>query len=457
MALYYISAQRGSDNNNGTSPVTPWVTINKAVGEVAPGDTVYIGPGTYREKITLITSGVAGNPITWYPDPNAKYVIGDKPGIVRVTGCGEDEMPTDGIVWNYNGKDYNTLGASDGRIYIDGSSDNYTISAGSGTERIAINVVAHGYSGFYYGTNINCISLSGYCGFYSSINTNCLSLSGYYGFYSSINTNCLSLGGLLGFHYGTNANCLSLGGNWGFHYGTNTNCMAMGVYYAFEGNGSYTFSHCRAIACLNGFYGISTSNKMDISTCSYVWCQNNYRMGGYTTENGSLAKVVIFDLLKFAEAFKPLLQFDRNDGDNTVSVGDIDILGYVRRLGSGIIDIGPFEHSLVTPDFDNYKTQEPAIKIERAGMQRFTFFADGGKEFTRKVWVKWSGYASIDKPQMVIDGAHIERMETTATGDGTDWEQLTVSATPTVGGEIELYLYSRDTNASAVTYFSDLE
>ena len=90
-------------------------------------------------------------------------------------------------------------------------------------------------------------------------------------------------------------------------------------------------------------------------------------------------------------------------------------------------------------------------------MQRFTFFADGGKEFTRKVWVKWSGYASIDKPQMVIDGAHIERMETTATGDGTDWEQLTVSATPTVGGEIELYLYSRDTNASAVTYFSDLE
>lgn len=76
MATYYVSPS-GNDSNNGLSADAshasnkPWLTIGKALGAsgIASGDTVYIGPGTYREAVTVaMTSAVAetsvlGDPI----------------------------------------------------------------------------------------------------------------------------------------------------------------------------------------------------------------------------------------------------------------------------------------------------------------------------------------------------------------------------------------------------------
>ncbi|MDD5487241.1 MAG: hypothetical protein PHW65_06785, partial [Dehalococcoidales bacterium] len=306
-------------------------------------------------------------------------------------------------------------------------------------------------------TNTNCVAIGGQYGFNQGTNTNCVAIGGQYGFNQGTNTNCVAIGGLDGFNQGTNTNCVAIGGYYGFNQGTNTNCVAIGGYYGFNGSGTYTFKNCRAVACYYGFYGTSTSNKMDISTCSYVWCRTNYRTGSYTTEDGSLAKAVIFDLLKLVEAFQPLLQFNLDDGDNTVTVPDFDILGYVRRLGDGNIDIGPYEHSIVYPEFTTIKTVLPSVKIERAGQQKFTFFADGEKEFSRSIYVKWSNVAADKKPQLIAKGLTITTQTATATGNGTEWEKLTVTATPSVDGEVELYLYARDTAANAVVYFSDLE
>ena len=90
-------------------------------------------------------------------------------------------------------------------------------------------------------------------------------------------------------------------------------------------------------------------------------------------------------------------------------------------------------------------------------MEKFTFWAEGGEEFTKSVWVKWSNYAGANKPQLIAKGKHISDQTDTATGDGSDWEELTISATPSADGEIELFIYARDVDAGAVTYFSDLE
>jgi len=474
MAAYYVSAQRGNDENNGTSSATPWLTITKAIGVVAAGDTVYIGAGTYREKPSLATAGSDGNPITWIPDPSAKYVTGDNPGRVRITGCDADEYPTSGVVWDFNAKTYNTLGSLDGRCYIDGSSNNYSVSPGNITAAICINVVSHGNYGFSRGTNTNCIAVGGDRGFHQGTNTNCIAIGGYYGFNQATNTNCIVIGGYYGFNQGTNTNCIAIGGNYGFYQATNTNCIAIGGYYGFRqgtntnciavggnfgfnGSSAHTFSYCRAVACYYGFYGDSTANKMNIATCSWVWCSINFCAGGYTTEDGSAAKAIIYDLAKLAEALKPVYQFNLDDGDDGASAGDFDILGHVRRLGDGSIDIGAIEHSLIDTDFTTYKTQSPAVKISRKGMEKFTFWAESGKEFTKSVWVKWSNYAGADKPQLIAKGKHIADQTDTATGDGSDWEELTVSATPSADGEIELFIYARDVDASAITYFSDLE
>lgn len=61
---YYV-ATNGSDANNGTSVSTPFLTIQKAAFTAQAGDTVTIRGGTYRETVTPIHSGNAGNKITY--------------------------------------------------------------------------------------------------------------------------------------------------------------------------------------------------------------------------------------------------------------------------------------------------------------------------------------------------------------------------------------------------------
>lgn len=75
MATYYVS-KSGNDANNGLGPDAshasnkPWLTFAKALGAagIASGDTVYIGPGVYREQVTVaMTSATAETRIVGDP------------------------------------------------------------------------------------------------------------------------------------------------------------------------------------------------------------------------------------------------------------------------------------------------------------------------------------------------------------------------------------------------------
>jgi len=51
--VYYVNADTGDDTRTKTSakdPATPWKTLQHAEDQIAPGDTVYIAPGTYSES-----------------------------------------------------------------------------------------------------------------------------------------------------------------------------------------------------------------------------------------------------------------------------------------------------------------------------------------------------------------------------------------------------------------------
>ncbi len=63
-ATYYVDTA-GNDKANGAL-ATPWKTINHAMSTAAPGDTILIKGGVYREhvKVTTGAGGSAGNPIT---------------------------------------------------------------------------------------------------------------------------------------------------------------------------------------------------------------------------------------------------------------------------------------------------------------------------------------------------------------------------------------------------------
>jgi hypothetical protein len=54
-AEYYV-AKTGSDNNPGTQG-KPWLTIQKAANTLVAGDTVFVSPGTYDERVSTKTNG----------------------------------------------------------------------------------------------------------------------------------------------------------------------------------------------------------------------------------------------------------------------------------------------------------------------------------------------------------------------------------------------------------------
>ncbi len=70
---YYV-APGGSDSDSGTIDA-PWATFTHAVGELTPGDTLYVREGTYSERLIPTVSGKAGNVITIAALPRETPVI----------------------------------------------------------------------------------------------------------------------------------------------------------------------------------------------------------------------------------------------------------------------------------------------------------------------------------------------------------------------------------------------
>ena len=72
------------------------LTLNGAEDiPVAAGDTVFVGPGVYREKLSIDVSGILGSPITYVADTSGENTdsVG---GIVRVTGSDNDQSAARG-------------------------------------------------------------------------------------------------------------------------------------------------------------------------------------------------------------------------------------------------------------------------------------------------------------------------------------------------------------------------
>ena len=81
----------GGDNGwDGLAWVSRKLTLNGVEDTpVAATDIVYVGPGVYRELLTLDISGAAGQPITYIGDVTGEHTDGIG-GIVRITGSDDD-------------------------------------------------------------------------------------------------------------------------------------------------------------------------------------------------------------------------------------------------------------------------------------------------------------------------------------------------------------------------------
>ena len=108
MATYYVGIG-GNDANDGTSWSSRKLTLNGAEDiPVAAGDTVYVGPGTYRERLTCDVGGSDGSPITYIGDYDGSHTDGVG-GIVRVTASNDDKVVARSTIVIMNGKAYRTF------------------------------------------------------------------------------------------------------------------------------------------------------------------------------------------------------------------------------------------------------------------------------------------------------------------------------------------------------------
>lgn len=93
MTTYYVGAG-GNNGNAGTSWALRKATLNGAEDiPLVAGDIVYVGPGNWRELLTVDVAGGAGNPITYIGDYLGTNTDGVG-GVVRITGSDNDQTAT---------------------------------------------------------------------------------------------------------------------------------------------------------------------------------------------------------------------------------------------------------------------------------------------------------------------------------------------------------------------------
>ncbi len=121
--IYYVRTS-GSDENDGLSPDTAFLTIQKAVNTAQAGDFIFVGAGTYQEEVSFPNSGTQDNPIVVVADVEGEYT-GDA-GEVVIEGVnygfvidGQDNIKIYG---------FTLRGASLANIYLNNTSNIYLSS-----------------------------------------------------------------------------------------------------------------------------------------------------------------------------------------------------------------------------------------------------------------------------------------------------------------------------------------
>lgn len=148
----------GNDGNTGLSWAQRKLTLNGVEDTpVVAGDTVYVGPGTYRETLTCDVSGGAGAPISYIGDYTGANTDGVG-GVVRITGSDNDQTAARASCVVATSKNYRTFqgfrmdGCSAGVVVITTGATNWTVSQ---CYVVGINTAAG--SGFIFNGTVSAI------------------------------------------------------------------------------------------------------------------------------------------------------------------------------------------------------------------------------------------------------------------------------------------------------------
>ncbi len=159
--VFYVRQTVGDDANDGLSPNKAWRSMSMLGNAMRAGDNAYVGPGLYREEVTLANSGTADAWITLIADTTGAYT-GDPAGVVMVTGAEAIderifvEQPTRGV-FAAPSPEQRVLGI----VEMDGPQNRYKSVRGTRAYlkdgARALEVVAGQPSSFFYDRDVKAV------------------------------------------------------------------------------------------------------------------------------------------------------------------------------------------------------------------------------------------------------------------------------------------------------------
>jgi len=499
MAIYYVS-KSGDDANNGLGPNAahasnkPWLTIGKALGAsgIASGDTVYIGPGVYREQVTIaMTSATAETSVLGDPRNRQGFKDGSAvlvpPGEVRWTAFDDADDKTlpsgSSPLITFAGRDYLTFrymtlcgGKSTTAQLINAASESHNITFtdckiihGTDPVRNAIVVTAA------FATALNwlfdrCVFLASSAYWFN------LTLTRGTGDDYDANfviQNSLAAGAATGF-----CNVVSTGAGANFGGGVivrnNTILLPYTIFCGdanlsttypckLEGNLIFTPGYaCRAASLTSPAYLTEDYNifngaarlNVDAGANTIVNTYADLVHLGESAWNGGMPRPFFMPT-----ADSPFLGF----GD----AGDAPAYDFLNRIrpGGGAITkaVGALErHDVATKETSVVDAADASIKLTGPSDQDI-YVPVNAESTTISIKARYDSgtYGGTNYPQAILlDASEIgvaTETETATVSASDAWETLTFSAiTPTAKGVVRIRLVNRSTAAAGICYFDTL-
>ena len=463
MTTYFVG-KGGNDGNTGLSWAQRFLTLNAAEDEpVAANDTVYVGPGVYREQLTCDVSGSSGQPITYIGDVSGENTDGVG-GIVRITGSDNDQSGTRTYCVTSNAKTYRTFRgfafdmATLIQIYADGGCNGWIIedcffgTADDNSDH-GVSIVPVASDLFIIrrcvfmcpGAGVRINAASDIAASASSVVENCLIMGG--GESSSPGIHVLDTDNF------TIKNCTFIGIN---GIAVSINSLATSQSVAVE---NCTFERCYTAlyASVSGEL-VEDYNSVPLSNSTP---RTNVSVGSNSNTYPALIEppVILDTFAQYPWKFGELSEWSQVARIAGTGESSDDLYGADRPTTSakkswGAIQYKPGERETTT----TYDSSAASIKLADAGRHQI-FVPTTAASTTIAVRTYREANYTGTLPQMVIRQPGESARTTVDTGSVSTWNELTDTFTPDSGTDyvvVELVSNNTATSGSYAVYFDAL-
>lgn len=469
MTLRYVGI--GGDNGNSglTWALRKLTLVGVEDSPVVAGDTIYVGPGTYREQLALDVSGSSGNPITYIADVSGEHTDGVG-GIVRITGSDDDSDPENDRIWcivNYTRSQRTFRGFYFDEIEAHASVNGGYIhcgSAGGSYNNIIIEDCVFGSTTDILGARrYACIRLDNR-GTVSNITIrNCIALPGNHKFVvcDQDDTDTNFSGSVI-------ENCIIHGTTWiGVHldhtYGwTIRHCTfreqqtAIEVSNVTSPNQNYVYD-CHFYNCSEGMVETSAANTITEDYNTFCAVHTTIKEGA----NSETSWLFDLPMMLYGGIKFPHQPYNMTDWFNEVFLSSTssfteDFYGLFRPSKS---TRGATQLRSILRDTSVYRSAPSSLKLADAAKHVLLIPVIGGSNYRITVYVNREANYAGTNPQLVIRSPGQSAITATDDGNSGSFNKLTVSYT-TVSTDrflqIEFRSNNTATSGSYKAYFDDL-